>query len=90
MHSKTTPLHTFVHGRCVESYLGRQELARNATGEVFFKPGALVLQEGRQRRTPQWYVVVKGSALVSKKGPGGEDLEVRTSYDRIYIYDIEI
>lgn len=54
-------------------FLARQELARNATGEVFFKPGAVVLQEGRQRRTPQWYVVVRGSALVSKKGWGVED-----------------
>ena len=26
------------------------------------------LQEGRQRRTPQWYIVKRGSALVSKGG----------------------
>jgi hypothetical protein len=25
-------------------------------------------QEGRQRRTPQWYIVKRGSALVSKGG----------------------
>lgn len=46
----------------------RQELARNATGENSFQPGHVVLQEGRQRRTPQWYIVKRGSALVSKGG----------------------
>jgi len=46
----------------------RQELARNATGENSFNPKHVVLQEGRQRRTPQWYIVMSGSALVSKGG----------------------
>ncbi|CAJ1375958.1 unnamed protein product [Effrenium voratum] len=46
----------------------RRDLARNCTGEVCFAAGKCVLQEGKQRYTPQWYIVDGGSALVSKQG----------------------
>lgn len=56
--------------RILCSLLGseRRELARNATGEMSFKAGHVILQEGRERQTPQWYIVMSGSALVSKAG----------------------
>eukprot|EP00438_Fugacium_kawagutii_P026290 Skav224747 [mRNA] locus=scaffold580:99239:111921:- [translate_table: standard] len=33
-------------------------------------------EEGRQRQTPQWYIVKRGSALVSKEGPGAQGTEL--------------
>jgi len=46
----------------------RKDLARNATGQHEFAPGKLILKEGKSRNNPQWYIVCRGSAVVSQSG----------------------
>jgi serine/threonine protein kinase/CRP-like cAMP-binding protein len=41
----------------------RQELARHASGELFFQPGELVLQEGQVPTLRRWYIIMSGSAV---------------------------
>jgi len=41
-------------------------LARQAHGFQDFQPGEVVLQQGRKRQRLQWYIIARGSALLSK------------------------
>lgn len=45
----------------------RRELARNAAGMFEFRPGECVLEEGKPRAQPKWYVVAKGSCSISRR-----------------------
>ena len=46
----------------------RGELARSATGLFSFKPHEVVLEQGNRRSEKLWYVVDKGSCVVTEAG----------------------
>jgi len=49
----------------------RQEIARNAIGLEVFEPGQTVIVDGRVRALPHFYIIAKGSSIISK---GGKEL----------------
>mmetsp|Transcript_63290 Transcript_63290/g.150963 ORF Transcript_63290/g.150963 Transcript_63290/m.150963 type:complete len:1005 (+) Transcript_63290:97-3111(+) len=49
----------------------RLEIARNARGQTSWQPGEEILKEGAHVAEPLWYVIEKGTAIITKQAPNG-------------------